>query len=135
DRVLLALNAEAEALNDPPPLTIRFARPEAKGPPPGGAAPSPALPALTAETSASPEWLELQKKLNQQRARTGRIRVPTRDEVLNRLGDKHPAAWQSGIIWSRVAYGYQPELTDAWFDCATGFRQDSNMDRIFQNSI
>lgn len=136
DRVLLALNADDEARNDPPPLTIRFVRRETKGPPlktPAAKAPERSI--ALAEVPATPEWLDQQKKLDQQRNRTGRIRVPSREEVLRRLGEDHPGAWQSGIVWSRVAYGYQPELTDAWFDCASGFRQDTNMDRIFQNSI
>jgi hypothetical protein len=136
DRVLLALNADEAARNDPPPLAIRFARPEPPKNPPAAAAVPKAAPQPTAvETSPSSEWLQLQKKLDQQRARTGRIRVPSREDVVKRLGEKHPAVWQSGIVWSRVAYGYQPELTDAWFDCATAFRQDTNMDRLFQNSI
>jgi hypothetical protein len=136
DRVLLALNADAEAPHDPPPLVIKFGRPELKGPPPGTAAvhndtPPPSATKLTSTS----EWLRLQERLDQQRARTGRIRVPSREEVLKRLGKQHPAAWQAGIVWSRVCYGYQPELTDAWFDCTTGFRQDTHMDRLFQNSI
>jgi hypothetical protein len=67
--------------------------------------------------------------------------VPSREEVLTRIGDNHPAVWQAGILWSRVCYGFQPELTDAWFACAMAFRQELAkaepmvMDPIFQQSI
>jgi hypothetical protein len=77
----------------------------------------------------------LQQSLDKQRARAGRIRVPSREEVLARIGEKHPAAWQADILWSRVCYGFQPELTDAWFECANAFRQEAPLDRVFQNSI
>jgi hypothetical protein len=55
--------------------------------------------------------------------------------VLKRIGDKHLAAWQTGILWSRVCYGYQPELTDAWFDCAMAFREEARLDRVFVQCI
>jgi hypothetical protein len=136
DRVLLALKADMEARNDPPPLTVKFGRPTPKSAPPGtAAAQNGSPPPAAAEATQSSKWLQLQEKLDAQRARVGRIRVPSREEVIKRLGEKHPAAWQSGINWSRVCYGYQPELTDAWFDCAGAFRQDTNMDRNFQNSV
>jgi hypothetical protein len=51
--------------------------------------------------------------------------------MLKRLGENHPAAWQAGIHWSRVCYGFQPELTDAWFACVAAFRQEAKMDRVF----
>jgi hypothetical protein len=62
--------------------------------------------------------------------------VPSREEMLKRLGnEKHPATWQAGILWSRVCYGHQPELTDAWFDCSGAFRQESDLDRLLPNTI
>lgn len=135
DRVLLALNAESEARNDPPPLTVQFGRPKPPAPPAGTVAKDPPPPAAAKVPPAGPEWIALQEKLDKQRARTGRIRVPSQQEVLRRIGVNHSAAWQSGIYWSRVCYGYQPELTDAWFDTAAAFRQDTNMNRLLQNSI
>lgn len=136
DRVLFALKADPEARNDPPPLAVKFGRPAPKATAPGSAtAQNAAPPPSPTEPTPSSRWLHLQENLDLQRARTGRIRVPSREDVVKRLGAQHPAVWQSGIVWSRVAYGYQPELTDAWFDCATAFRQDTNMDRLLQNSI
>jgi hypothetical protein len=51
------------------------------------------------------------------------------------MGADHPALWQLGIVWSRVAYGYQPELADAWFDTTGAFRAEAGLDPVFQNSV
>lgn len=133
DRIFLALNIAREAGNDSPPLAIRFERPEPPKPPVG---PPQELPRFQADNGeASREWRALQTKIEEQRRRPGRIRVPTREQVLKRLGENHPAAWQAGIVWSRVCYGHQPELTDAWFETAGAFRQESKLDRLFHNAI
>jgi alkylhydroperoxidase family enzyme len=135
DRVFLALDVQEEARRDPPPLPIRFARPKKKDDhPPAKAPAAPAAPE-GAESEPSAEWLRLRAGLEKQRARPGRIRVPSRDAVARRLGADHPALWQSGIVWSRVCYGYQPELTDAWFDTADAFRQETGLGRTFTNTI
>jgi alkylhydroperoxidase family enzyme len=133
DRILLALNIAGEAGNDPAPVTVRFGRPEPAMPPTGVSQKQPKFRADNGQ--ASREWRALQAKIEEQRARPGRIRVPSREQVLMRLGENHPAAWQAGIIWSRVCYGHQPELTDAWFDTAGAFRQESKLDRLFHNAI
>jgi hypothetical protein len=133
DRILLALSIAGEARNDPPPVTVRFGRP-APPMPPGGA--SQETPKFRIDDGRStPEWRSLQAKLDEQRARTGRIRIPSREYVLKRLGENHPSAWQAGILWSRVCFGFQPELTEAWFDTAGAFRQESKLDRLFYNAI
>lgn len=133
DRILLALNIAGESGNDPPPVTVRFGRPEPEMPPAGVSQEQPKF--RRDNGHASPEWRALQAKIEEQRARPGRIRVPSREQVLKRLGENHPAAWQAGIIWSRVCYGYQPELTDAWFETAGAFRKESKLDRLFHNAI
>src|SRR5262245_26323113 len=84
---------------------------------------------------STPQWRALKAQVEKQRAREGRIRVPSREEVLKRIGEKHPAAWQAGIVWSRVCFGFQPELTEAWFDTAAAFRQETKLDRLFHNAI
>jgi hypothetical protein len=131
DHLFLALNLTENEAGDVAPVTVKFARPK---PPEGGKPPEITIPKN--DRTADPAWTLLQDGLDKQRARPGRIRVPSRAEVLNRLGgEKHPAAWQGGILWSRVCYGYQPELTDAWFDASGAFRQESDLDRVFANSI
>ncbi len=132
DRIFLALNVEPEPDGVPPPVTARFVRSKPKAP----AAVAPKQPAPEVESpSVSDDWLRGRKGLDEQLKRPGRIRVPEREQVVRRLGEGHPALWQAGIVWSRVAYGYQPELTDAWFDCSGAFRQESSLDSEFMNSV
>jgi len=132
DRIFLAANVQVEPIGPPPPLTVTFARIDPKSSShPAGHASKTALPSVGVE----PEWMELQEHLNEQRGRLGRIRVPSKEEVLKRIGPNHPAAWQTGIRWSRVCYGFQPELTDAWFGCVLAFRQEAKLDRVFEQCI
>jgi hypothetical protein len=137
DRVFLALNLPAEPAEPCPPLTVQFSRPKSEPSPAPAHAPAKAEPARsgTAHALASEAWEELQAGLGKQRARLGRLRVPSQDEVLQRIGAKHPAAWQAGILWSRVCYGHQPELTDAWFACVAAFRHETKQERVFEQCI
>jgi alkylhydroperoxidase family enzyme len=137
DRIFLAANVRAEPGESLPPLTVQFAKPPAK--PSHGTSP---VAAKAAQSTAgeigdggSGEWIALQEGVNRQKARPGRIRVPSKEEVRKRLGDGHPGLWQADINWARVCYGNQPELTDAWFACAAAFRQEAGFDSIFQLSL
>lgn len=131
DRVILALNVSPEEGGVPAPVTVKFGRP--KGAAAHGKPADP--PQLMAKTEPNADWLQARKKLDEQKKRPGRIAVPTNEEVTRRLGKDHPGLWQNGIIWSRVCYGHQPELTDAWFDTANAFRQECGMDTVTGNSI
>jgi alkylhydroperoxidase family enzyme len=133
DRIFLATRVQVEPGGPLPPLAVSFAKPKPPSPP----ATAPAVPAAAATTGApaGAEWLGLQERMDQQHSRPGRIRVPSREEVLKRIGADHPAAWQAGILWSRVCYGFQPELTDAWFACAAAFRQEAKLDPVFGQRI
>jgi hypothetical protein len=132
DRVILALNPPAEPEGGVAPLTGTFVRPPMKS---GGPPKAPPAPEGVGTADATPVWLQLQQELDRQRARPGRIRVPSREEVLARLGEDHPGARQAGIVWSRVAYGYQPELTQTWFDCGNAFREEAGFTPVFANAI
>jgi alkylhydroperoxidase family enzyme len=134
DRIFLAANVQVEPGGPLPPLAVSFAKPQLK-PPAHGAAPAAKWALGTKGAAVSAAWLGFQEHLDKQRARSERIRVPSREEVLKRIGDTHPAAWQAGIRWSRVCYGFQPELTDAWFACAAAFRQEAKLDRVFEQCI
>ncbi len=140
DRMFLALDLSPERHGILPPLTAKFTLPPT---PPTG----PPKPSVTDNpdgggtqsggigSQATNRWLDFQERLDKQRTRTGRIRVPSKDEVLKRVGTGHPSQWQSDILWSRVCYGYQPELTDAWFGAVAAYRQESSLDPLFQQSI
>jgi hypothetical protein len=134
DRLFLSLGVQAEPVL--PPLAVLFVRPESKSgdhksPPAKVARPAPG----TTAPGDSEAWLGLQGNLDKQRARTGRIHVPSREEVLRRIGEKHPGAWQTDILWSRVCYGYQPELTDGFFGCVAAFRQETALEPVFSQSV
>jgi alkylhydroperoxidase family enzyme len=134
DHLFLAARVPPEPGGPLPPLTVSFAKPEPKPPSHGTAAAEKNVTSpKVAGTGA--EWAALQQQLEKQRSRPGRIRVPSEAEMLKRIGEKHPAAWQTGIRWSRVCYGFQPELTDAWFACAAAFRQEAKLDRVFEQWI
>ncbi len=130
DRLVLALGAREEA-DISPPITTRFARPKPTAPAPGAASTA----TQSAEEPANAQWQQHRESLAKQKARPGRIRIPPREEMLVRLGEGNPLAWQVGLAWSRVCYTFQPELTDAWFGCTGAFRQEANLDAVFQNSL
>lgn len=39
------------------------------------------------------------------------------------------------VIWSRVSLSYQPELTQGWFKLMRTFRRETELDRVFSNSM
>lgn len=131
DRVIQALGVEPEPAGVPAPVLIKFDRPKPKAP--AHPAEPPTMTVSKADSSA--EWQRARKGLDEQKLRPGRIRVPTTEAVAKRMGEGHPGLWQNGIIWSRVAYGYQPQLTDGWFDCTGAFRQEGDLDGLFTNSL
>jgi hypothetical protein len=130
DRIFLALDVQEEA-DIPPPITTRFAR--ARPAPPAHAA--PALSEIAGESVVTRQWQQQRAELEKQKARPGRIRIPAKEEMLARMGEGNPLAWQAGLAWSRVCYTFQPELTDAWFGCTGAFRQETNLDMVLQNSV
>lgn len=140
DRLLLALGIDVEPGGPLPPLEVVF-DPEAKPaapdrlPPPGDSPPAPP------ERIDDREWLAfdfdaLQKNVEAQKARAGRIRVPTWDEVKNRYppGARVPVN-PLRIQWSLVCMGYQPELAAAWSACTRSFAEEARQDRVFEESL
>jgi alkylhydroperoxidase family enzyme len=135
DRIFLASNVQVEPGGTLPPLLLQFAKPKAKPPASGSPPPLKTAKHVGANDAGGGEWIGLREGVNRQKARPGRIRVPSKEELRKRLGDGHPGLWQSDIVWSRVCYGNQPELTQAWFDCAAAFRQEAGLDRLFEQSL
>lgn len=138
DRLFLAPRLPSEPDGPLPPLNVTFSQPDGsvrspQSPPPVATPSSPDVKAQP--TEPAPEWSKLQARLDNQRQRAARIRVPSREEMLKRIGPDHPAAWQADILWSRVSYGMQPELTDAWFGCVAAFRSEAALDRMTQQNI
>ena len=131
DRMILALGVGPEPTGVPAPVLTRFDRPKSKSP----AHPAEAPTIVVSNATPSSEWERGRKGLDEQKQRPGRIRVPSAEVVAKRMGEGHPGLWQNGITWSRVAYGYQPQLTDGFFDCVSAFRQESALDPLFSNSL
>ncbi len=69
----------------------------------------------------------------QQQQRTGRVPIPD-DDALSFLPPERRE--RSGrIIWSRVSLGYQPELTQGWFNLMGAFSEESQLDEAFANTM
>lgn len=79
----------------------------------------------------TPDWepipfAELEKSLEQQSTRPGRIPVPEAGSG---------TAGTGRIVWSRVGMGYQPALTTAWFTAMRAHTAEAGMDGVFENSV
>ena len=135
DRIFLALNVEVEPGGPLPPLMVQFAKPQTK--PSGKATASRGQkekpPAGVNDVGSSDEWLALRDAVIHQKARPGRIRVPSKEEVRKRLGEENPQGID--VLWNRVCFGYQPELTGAWKACMTTFRQEARLERLLEQSL
>jgi alkylhydroperoxidase family enzyme len=142
DRMFLALGSVAD-LGDPlPPLIGRFVK---VGKDDGIAVPerimpqSPTVP-LVPERIGDPEWrsldfAELQRNLDTQRLRAGRIRIPNWEEVVNSIPEEQRPKHPVRILWTLVCRGYQPELAAAWSACMRTFAEESKQDRVFEESV
>jgi hypothetical protein len=141
DRLLLSLGIPPEEGGPLPPLEVHFTK-DSKAPPvPERSRPEqlhgPAVPLFVDD----PGWMKvgydtLQANLSSQRANTGRIRVPSFEEYMDRLPADAPRPRAPvKIKWSLVCMGYQPRLAAAWSACTSAFRQEANQDRIFEESL
>jgi alkylhydroperoxidase family enzyme len=141
DRLLLALGVDVEAGGPLPPTEARF-DPDADPPPvpsrkrPEGR-PVPDEPARIDD----PFWLsmefdDLKDRLEGQKARSSRIRVPSWQEVLAVWPPELPRPEKPiRIRWSLVTMGYQPELAAAWSATTRAFREEAQQDRVFEESL
>jgi alkylhydroperoxidase family enzyme len=134
DRILLALGTEvepegplapADVWSDPQNLAKIVAPPRRQWPQAAAAPPS----------VVQPDWAprgldDLHAALERQQARSPRIQPPSA-----RVLAANVPARDAQIVWSRVSYGYQPQLTGAWFDCLRAFHEESQLDPVFGNSL
>jgi alkylhydroperoxidase family enzyme len=139
DRILLALAAEVEPGGPLPPVEIRLDRAARAA----GALP-PRWPwaglrtGKASRSDARPDWLgqsfnDLQKALDRQKSRKGRIPPPPPDRLAKLPPEMRKRIGR--IVWSQVSLGYQPVLTKAWFDCMSAFQEEAKMDRVLGNSM
>jgi alkylhydroperoxidase family enzyme len=116
DRLLLCLGTPLEAGGPQPPLEVVFAR--------GAWQPKPLSPVYPfspatgkSRIGADPEWAsltydQLQARLESQRQRPTRLRVPTWEEVRRGLPDGFMKP--NRVVWNLVHLGYVPELAVPW---------------------
>ncbi len=141
DRLLLGLNLPVEPDGPLPPLAVKFAAGAFQTVP--IMPPQERVPSLTesGETvvERDPEWSklsyeELQSRLDQQRNRKPRVRIPTWDEVKDNL-PLELARRPTRIVWSLVGLGYVPELALPWSVMTRTMWAEAKTDRIFEESL
>ncbi len=146
DRLLLCLGAPLDEAGAMPPVKVKFApeglvlqtTPPSNKPPqvPG----SDATASKDVINDESPNtWLpypQLQERLQKQRHRATRLRIPNWDEFAQKL----PAGLMekpSDIVWYKIAFGYAHELAVPFeiYMRTAGSEVASNWDRTFGNCI
>jgi hypothetical protein len=124
NRIYLALKVKVEAEGPLAPIDFRLDSAkmiEAQPRPAWGA------PTKDGQFPAKPDWSkksisDLEKALSNQMDRKARIPLPD-------------AKAQGKVIWTNVSMRYQPLLTKTWSACRRAFQQESNLDRVFANSM
>lgn len=144
DRLLLCLETPLESANPLPPVEVTF---EAGAfvipttpPPPLKPAPT-APPASDALAATDADWKTvsfdvLQERLESQRNKPTRLRIPEWHEVERQLPEGLMRR-SSDIVWYRIVFGYAPELAVPFeiFMRTAGAEASPHWDRIFGGSL
>lgn len=146
DRVLLCLGAEVEPGGPLPPVDVVFdpaSLTSKTTPPPPPSLNTSQLPKPSGKdlVEDDPEWAglsyeSLQERLEAQRRKPTRLRIPAWDEVARNLPEglfQRP----SEIVWYRICFGYAPELAVPYeyFMRTSGAEASAKWDRIFGSSL
>jgi alkylhydroperoxidase family enzyme len=149
DRLLLALGATVEESGPLPPLRVRLRPPPERTNANGSkekpkrvvSAPATNPPRLP-EKLDDPEWSALsfdalRARLNGQIARRkARVPIPDWETVHAQLPADMPQRDKPiRIQWSLLTYGYQPRLTAAWLGGLRAFREESDLEMVFYESM
>jgi alkylhydroperoxidase family enzyme len=148
DRLLLCLGSPLEPGGPLPPLDVVFApgslitRPPAATPAGTQSTPAPPVsqPAGRDLIEDDPEWTsvsfdELQARLEEQRNKVTRVRVPSWEEVESALPPGFTT--RNRVVWNLVCLGHQPELGAAWetYLRTSSTETSGKMDRVFGQSL
>lgn len=107
--------------------------------------PSPKRPAWDEVAAAKHDGLQLRpawskadhvalgSSLESQKSRTSRIPLPPPAHFDTLSGREKEQALK--IVWNTVSTGYQPGMTRAWFACLNEFYAESQVNRVFTNSM
>jgi hypothetical protein len=145
DRILICLGATAEPNGPLPPVDVAFdpaAFASRTTPPPAAAQRSP-LPRPTGSDliDDEPEWASttyeaLQERLDAQRRKPTRLRIPAWEEFARNLP---PGLFRgpSDIIWYRIVFGYAPDLAVPfeYFMRTAGGESAGKYDRVFGQGL
>ena len=146
DRLLICLDAPIEEGGVLAPVEIAFdpsAFASKTTPPPPLQGKAPALPSPSGKDDVedSPEWADvtyavLQERLEAQRQKPTRLRIPDWSEVAKNLPEgliKKP----SDIVWYRICFGYAPELAVPfeYVMRTAGAETSPKWDRIFGQGL
>lgn len=143
DRLLICLGVPLESDGPRPPLDVVFAP---------GAVQSQMMSFPKSQTElgkgndvvkddadwANVTYDELQRRLERQRNKTTRVRVPTWEEVVRILPKDFSAHRRPvRIVWTLVCLGHQPELAAAWETLMRTASAESRgkMDRVFSQGL
>ncbi len=150
DRFLLALGAEVEPDGPYAPIKVSFPKPVKKEPstedkkekPKRIVSPPEKHPPQLPEKLDDPEWTSLsfdvlRQRLDKQIARRqARVRIPDWETVRAQLPPEMPKPEKPiRIKWSLLTYGYQPRLAAAWLGGLRAFREESDLDAVFHESM
>lgn len=144
DRLLLCLGAPLETGSPPAPVEVAFPREafvvQTSPPPPLQKTPLPKPTGrdLIADDASwkSVTYEALQERLETQRRKPTRLRIPDWSEVARNLPEglfRRP----SDIVWYRIVFGYAPELAAPFeiFMRTAGAEASPKWDRIFGSSL
>lgn len=140
DRLLIVLGAPIEDDGPMPPVEVSFkpetlsSRTAPPAPPTISDLPKPTGKDLIEDdgTWAAMSYSQLQEKLENQKRKPTRLRIPTLDEVMKGLPSG--ASMQGKrVVWSLVVFGYCPELAAPWENVMwiNGEENGRRFDRVF----
>jgi hypothetical protein len=137
DRILLALGIESEPGGPLPAVDVKFAKYDPSRMAPNRPDWNETIKKAVQIQALKKNWLEhsfsdLQSSLDRQKALKPRIPLPDWAKV-NLPPEQKKRFGRIG--WSVVSIGYQPVLTQAWFDCMSSFFREAQLDRVFSQSM
>jgi hypothetical protein len=138
DRLFLALGLTSEPGGPAPPREVRPTADEASPVPErtgGGDARHVAGDgAEVKSTWSAATYSDLRARLDAQKERKGRIERPTDAGRLARV--PRPYRERMGrVAWGSVSMGYQPVLTNAWFQTMDTFAAEAKLDETFGETV
>jgi alkylhydroperoxidase family enzyme len=138
DRIFLALGVEVESTGPLAPVLLEVPSVDrTKEIVPARRAWKTILGAKFDQKSKRPDWRErsvegLEKAMADQKARKPRIGMPSPQHLL--LVPPEMRARTKRSAWSHVSMGYQPLLTQSWYETMGSFDAEAKMDPVFANS-